>query len=144
MQKKTCFTSHPGTEREEKSLAFLNLIRKRKSTSRTEISKLTGVNIVSVSNYVNSFLKKGLVIERGQDISTGGRRPELIELNKDWGFFIGVDICERNIKGILVNLDTETLFSETAEKSYENNTEKDVSKLINKLIKNMLKVLLRI
>ena len=134
MQKKTCFTSHPETEREEKSLAFLNLIKKRKSTSRTEISKLTGVNIVSVSNYVNSFLKKGLVIERGQDVSTGGRRPELVELNKDWGFFIGVGICERSINGVLVNLDTETLFSETAEKSPEDNLEKDASKIINKLI----------
>ena len=132
--KKTFFTARPGTEREKKSLTFLNLIKKRKSTSRTEISKLTDINIVSVSNYINSYIKKGLVIERGHDISTGGRRPELIELNKDWGFFIGIDIGSDYAKGVLINLDNEIIAEGNAEIAEEKNKREEVANLINKLI----------
>ncbi|MGB2705245.1 MAG: ROK family protein [Candidatus Omnitrophota bacterium] len=113
MRKKASFTAHPSSERRKKNLLFLNLIRNRKSTSRTEISKLTDTNIVTVSNYINGYLKKGLILETGYDVSSGGRRPELVELNKKWGYAIGIDIAPGRIKGILVDFGMEVLASET-------------------------------
>ena len=80
------------TEKERRNLEILDTIRKKREVSRAEISKITGLNIVTVSNYVNAHLKKGLVFETGLDISTGGRRPELLQLNKDYGYSIGVDL----------------------------------------------------
>jgi len=80
------------TEKERRNLEILDTIRRKTEISRADISKLTGLNIVTISNYVNTYLKKGLVYETGRDISTGGRRPELLKLNKEYGYSIGVDL----------------------------------------------------
>src|SRR3989338_5343295 len=63
------------TDKERKNLAILEVIRKNGPISRTDISKITEFNIVTVSNYVNHYIKKGLVIEGELDESTGGRKP---------------------------------------------------------------------
>ena len=80
------------TEREEKSFQLLELLRQRSPLTRTELSQGTGFNIVTISNYITEFIKHGLVLERGFDISTGGRKPVLVELNAKAGFAIGVDV----------------------------------------------------
>ncbi|MBI3321257.1 MAG: ROK family transcriptional regulator [Candidatus Omnitrophica bacterium] len=80
------------TEREEKSFQILELLRQRGALTRTELSQGAGFNIVTVSNYINEFIKRGLVLERGFDISTGGRKPILVELNAKAGFAVGIDV----------------------------------------------------
>ncbi len=97
------------TEREQKSLSLLELIRQRGPLTRTELSQGTGFNIVTVSNYVADFIKQGLVVERGYDISTGGRKPVLVELNAKAGFAIGIDIGPMDfpkisMKGLMTDL----------------------------------------
>ncbi|MEE9500128.1 MAG: winged helix-turn-helix domain-containing protein, partial [Candidatus Omnitrophota bacterium] len=81
IKKEYTFTYKDISDRKRKNLAILDCIRRKGEISRTEISKETGINIVSVSNYVMNYIKKGLVIEWGLDMSTGGRRPELVKLN---------------------------------------------------------------
>ena len=77
--------SHTLTDREKRNIDILETIRKGGQISKTDISRQTGLNIVTVSNYVDTYVKGGLVIERGLDISTGGRRPTLVELNPNYG-----------------------------------------------------------
>ncbi|NQU95647.1 MAG: ROK family protein [Candidatus Omnitrophica bacterium] len=134
MKKKTQFTANPSTDHEKKNLLFLNLIKSRKSTSRTEISKLTEINVVTVSNYVNSYLKKGLVLEHGYDISSGGRRPELIELNKEWGYTLGIDVSASCVKGVILDLGMQVLASD----STEGCGKKDLKLLINEIVQKLL------
>ncbi len=88
---------HRLTEREEKSFELLELLRQRGPLTRTELSQGAGFNIVTVSNYINQFLKQGLVLERGFDISTGGRKPILVELNAKTGFVIGIDVGQLDV-----------------------------------------------
>jgi len=83
---------HTLTERQQKSFQLLELIRQQGPMTRTALSQGTGFNIVTVSNYVNHFIKQGLVSERGFDISTGGRKPILVELNAKAGFAVGIDL----------------------------------------------------
>ena len=132
--KKALFTTHPSTERERKNLLLLNLIKKQKTTSRTDLSKSADINIVTVSNYVNNYIKKGFVIERGYDVSTGGRRPELIELNKRWGYVIGIDIGENYIKGALTDLTAEILAMDSVEGYDSKNAKVFIEKIIEKLL----------
>ncbi|MFC1577013.1 ROK family transcriptional regulator [Candidatus Omnitrophota bacterium] len=80
------------TEKEKRNLDILESIRKAGKISRSDISKITSLNIVTVSNYVGEYIKKGLVLECGLDVSTGGRKPELVELNPKYGYTIGVDL----------------------------------------------------
>ena len=56
INKKRFFTLHGLSEKESRNLLIFELIRKRGVISRTEISKITGINVVSVSNYVNNYL----------------------------------------------------------------------------------------
>jgi len=133
MRKKVLFTAHPSTDRKKKNLLFLNLIRTRKSTSRTEISKLTNTNVVTVSNYINSYLKKGLALETGYEVSSGGRRPELVELNKKWGYTIGIDMAPGCVNAVLADPYMEKLASESMDhdkKEPKNSIMKVVEKLL--------------
>jgi len=92
LRRRLLLEDHRLSEHEQKSLDLLELIRQRGPLTRTELSQGAGFNIVTVSNYVADFIKQGLVVERGFDVSTGGRKPVLIELHAKAGFAIGVDL----------------------------------------------------
>jgi len=91
-------------DRERKNLTILDLIRRKGPVSRTEISRISEINIVTISNYVTSYINNGLVVERGLDVSTGGRKPTLLELNVKGGYVMGVDIGPNNIIGVVTDL----------------------------------------
>lgn len=93
------------TDKERKNLAILEVVRKNGPISRTDISKITELNIVTVSNYVNHYIRKNLVIEGELDESTGGRKPILVELNAKSGYIIGIGLNMLNIVGVLVDLE---------------------------------------
>lgn len=97
-------TDQDLTDRERKNLLILESIRRQKETTKTEISKLTKLNIVTISNYVNHFIKEGLVVEKGFDLSGGGRRPLLLELNPKVGYVIGLGLSMNNMVGTLTDL----------------------------------------
>lgn len=92
------------TDRERKNLMILDIIRRNGPVSRTEISRITEINIVTISNYVNNYIDKGFVVEKGLDISTGGRKPTLLEINPRGGYVIGADIGPRKIKCALTDI----------------------------------------
>ncbi len=140
LKEKILFTTIPLSDREKKNLLFLGLIKKHKAISRTELSKLTGVNIVTVSNYINGYLKKGLVIEGGYDISSGGRRPELVELNREWGYVLGIDIGEKDIKGILADLGMNILANESIRGYKKENLKFFIDEILKKLTESSSKL----
>ncbi len=98
------FSFHNLSEKDIKSLKILELITKKNITSRTEISKITGINVVSISNYINKYIKDELITEKGFDVSTGGRKPELVELNKDKNTIVGLDIGDDFIRAVSADI----------------------------------------
>lgn len=117
------------SDKERKNLAILEVIRKEGPISRTDISKVTEFNIVTVSNYVNHYIKKGMVVEGELDESTGGRKPVLVELNAKAGYIIGIGLNMLNIVGILADLGTNVVYEVKRERMPEN-TEKVISLLV--------------
>ncbi len=108
------------TDKERKNLAILEVIRKNGPISRTDISKTTELNIVTVSNYVNHYIKKGLVMEGELDESTGGRKPVLVELNAKAGYIVGVGLNMLSIVGVLVGLEINVIAELKRERPPEN------------------------
>ncbi len=108
------------TDKERKNLSILEVIRKNGPISRTDISKITELNIVTVSNYVNHYIKKGLVIEGELDESTGGRKPVLVELNPKAGYIVGVGLNMMSVVGVLVDLEINVISEVKRERSPEN------------------------
>ena len=92
---------HALTERERKNVSILEAIKRYGPISRTDISKLTKLNIVTVSNYVNNFIEQGIVIEKGLDISSGGRRPTIVVLNPKAAYVVGVDLGVFKVTAVL-------------------------------------------
>jgi N-acetylglucosamine repressor len=108
------------TDKERKNLAILEVIRKNGPISRTDISKITELNIVTVSNYVSHYIKSGLVIEGELDESTGGRKPVLVELNPKAGYIVGVGLNMLNMVGVLVDLEINVITEIKKERLPEN------------------------
>lgn len=108
------------TDKERKNLAILEVIRKNGPISRTDISKITELNIVTVSNYVSHYIKTGLVIEGELDESTGGRKPVLVELNPKAGYIVGVGLNMFNMVGVLVDLEINVITEIKRERAPEN------------------------
>ena len=103
------FTYHILQDRERKNLAILELVRKSSPISKAEISRTLGYNIVTITNYLDYYINKKMIVEVGLDISSGGRRPELLELNARIGYVIGVDISPEIISAIVSDLKIKTI-----------------------------------
>ena len=99
------FNYHKLSDKEKRNLVILRMLIKKSPISRTEIADITEINIVSISNYVKDYIAKDLVVERESDVSTGGRKPELIELNKKGVFVIGLEIGALTIRAALCGID---------------------------------------
>ena len=104
MKGNNVFSFHITQDRERRNLAILELIRKRGPISRAEISRALGSNIVTVTNYADYYINKRVILEVGLDMSSGGRRPELLELNAKSGYVVGVDISPTDILAIVADL----------------------------------------
>jgi len=117
------------TDKERKNLAILEVIRKNGPISRTDISKITELNIVTVSNYVNHYIKKGLVVEGELDESTGGRKPVLVELNPKAGYIVGVGLNMLSTVGVLVDLEINVI-AELKHERMPENSEAVIQKMV--------------
>lgn len=125
------------SDKERKNLAILETVKRSGPISKADVSKITKLNIVTVSNYVNDFVEKGLIIEKGLDVSSGGRRPTMIELNPKAYYVIGIDLSINKIIGVITDLDAKVIAKEKAPRPKDNaeaviNTIVDI---IGKLIK---------
>ncbi|MFH1191146.1 MAG: ROK family transcriptional regulator [Candidatus Omnitrophota bacterium] len=92
------------SEKEKRNIEILGILRRQGPISRSDISQEMGINVVSISNYIDDFIKCKLVYEKELDVSEGGRRPVLIDLNPRAGYAIGVGLNLMNMVGLLVDL----------------------------------------
>lgn len=98
------FEDRELTEKEKRSVEILEILRRFGPISRPEISQKLEVNIVTVSNYIEDFIRSKLVKECELDISEGGRRPVLLDLNPEIAFAVGVGMNLVNMVGLLVDI----------------------------------------
>ncbi len=82
----------------------LNVLRSKSPVSRTDISKLTGLNKATVSVIMDELLAEDLVIELGHGPSTVGRRPVMCRFNPQAGMVIGLQIEVDSVSGVLTDL----------------------------------------
>lgn len=136
IERNLSFTCHNLQDKEKRNLLMLDIIRKKGVVSRSEISKLTGINAVSVSNYISNFIEKKLVLEKGFDISTGGRKPELVELNIQSNFAIGIFIGKKEIRAALTDIGLNIKMRKQAPRPKDRQVPSAVIALIGDVIKS--------
>lgn len=74
----------PGTSAGE----VFALVRARKASTRSDIGKLTGLSRTAVTLRVDQLLSRGLVVERAEGSSTGGRPPVRLEFHAEGGLVL--------------------------------------------------------
>ena len=92
----------------------LALLRDGQALSRVRMKEVTGLNGTTITNLTRDLMRRRLVLSKGYEPSTGGRRPELLALNRDWKFTLGVYLGPRRVYGVLVNLRGETMADKRA------------------------------
>lgn len=103
-------TSHgkPSEGPAERRAYRLALIRfhvwREGPVSRARIGEILGLNLPTVSNCVGELLSKGEIVEEGYAESTGGRKPQLLDINPRKGSVVGVTFSSRGISSAWADL----------------------------------------
>lgn len=131
------FQKEELSEKEKRNIEILEILRRHGPISRPDISKEMGLNVVTISNYIDAFIRNNLVHEKELDVSEGGRRPVLVDLNSQAGFVIGVGLNLMNMVGLLVdfkgNIVTKTQIAKTSA------SVKDIAESLLNIIREILR-----
>lgn len=89
----------------------LNLIRKHKTISSSELVNYTGMRPSTIFNILKELSSKSLVLNVGKGVSTekGGKKPFLWKLNNTSSYVVGLDIEITKISSVVLNLEGEIL-----------------------------------
>jgi len=88
---------------------ILNLIFREKHCSRFYLARKLNINASMVGNYVEEFLKKGLLLEDYVGTTRRGRTPVPVRLNPEYGHFLGLDFEALRIRTVLTDFAGEIL-----------------------------------
>ncbi len=85
----------------------LNLIRDQGMITRAEIIRITGLSAPTISSLVNILIASDFVREGGIGLSSGGRKPVVLEFNYEARKIMGIDMGATHITIIVMNLKGE-------------------------------------
>src|SRR5512145_1765210 len=71
---------------------IMRALRRQGRISRSEISNITGWSKAKASHEIRSLVDKGYLLEIGEGVSQGGRKPRLLKINDQLGYIAGIDI----------------------------------------------------
>jgi predicted NBD/HSP70 family sugar kinase len=90
--------------RKANRLQVLHQLLVRKTSTRQELSNLTGLSMATIANLISALQEEGLVIEVGTDFPRTGRPIGILAINAGAGYCIGIDIAETYIHFELFDL----------------------------------------
>lgn len=85
-------------------LSLLQQIHQNANLSRIDLAKRTGLSAACVGGIVSRLLKKGLIIEAGENSTPQGRRPVSLSLRHDLAYFVGVDLGSYMLRVVITDM----------------------------------------
>ncbi len=89
--------------------AVLNTIRQHGSISRVDVSRHTGLSVGTVTALTRELVESGLIYEKQEGDSRGGRPPILLALQPEGAYVVGIKLTEDHITFALTNLDADVI-----------------------------------
>lgn len=83
----------------------LNTIKTQGSISRAEIARLTGLSAATITGITADLIREGLVFEKAEGDSSGGRRPILLAIDPHGGYVVGIKLMEDHAIGAITDLE---------------------------------------
>jgi len=96
--------SQPKSARTINTARVMGTLRAGENLSKADLSRILGLNKVSVGEIVDSLVDIGYVEELGKLESANGRKPTALRLVPNAGYVISVDIGRRNTTVSLCDL----------------------------------------
>lgn len=116
----------------------LKMLALNAPVSRIELSKITGLTKMSLTNIISEFMDKGYVKEIGLDLSAAGKRkPILLELNDGAIKSIGINITRTYTEGCLFDIKGKVISREKV--TYDFITKEELEKIILNLVEYFIK-----
>jgi N-acetylglucosamine repressor len=100
--------------REINQALVLGIVRDHGPISRTDIAELADLSPATITDITAVLIEQGLIYEQEPGVSTGGRRPILLALNRQAGLVLGAKLTDRQIVSALIDLDGEIVDRQTA------------------------------
>lgn len=89
--------------------SILNIIRVHGAIARTDIARLTGLSPAAVTGQTAELIQDGLIFEKQEGDSRGGRRPVLLSLAEDGIYVAGIKLSESYASLALTDLNAEVI-----------------------------------
>ena len=108
----------------------LGVIHDHGPISRTDIADISKLSPATITGIMGKFIRQGLAREREAGISTGGRPPMLVEIDRDAGCVVGVKLTETHLIAALTDLGANVLAQRTVPISANRAPESVVESLV--------------
>ena len=102
-------TDGPLDELKPSEMAVVNMIQGSSPLSRTELARRLGYSRATITPIVAGLLQAGILTEKGEGTSSGGRRPQMLGLNGRLGYVAGVDIGATSVSCVLADMNGHNL-----------------------------------
>lgn len=90
--------------RAQHSRLLLNLLWREREISRAELARRTSLSRSTVSAIISDLLDTGLVAETRAGVSSGGRRPIILEFQDRSSFIVGIELGATHVSCVLTDL----------------------------------------
>jgi N-acetylglucosamine repressor len=88
---------------------ILNLVFREPGCSRFYLARKLNINATTVGNYVDEFLRMGVLVEDHSGPTRRGRSPVPLWLNPNYGGFLGVDLEALRVRTVLTDFAGEVV-----------------------------------
>ena len=100
---------------QQKKYSVLNLVRRSGPISLSHLSAAIGLDRKGVRHFLDELKNEGLIRQKKLGPSTGGRRPQLFELDPHFGIAVGVDIGLTHTRTVALDIKGELVGREIRE-----------------------------
>jgi glucokinase-like ROK family protein len=114
MRKSRSQSAEPLEKLEQRELSILQLIHSGTNNSRLELAKQADLSPSSITAIVQRLIKKGLVVESEPASSQLGRRPIPLQIRRDAGYLVGVDLGSFFLRVVITDVNGEIVYQSKA------------------------------
>lgn len=115
---------------------IFQMIYKNQGVRRQDLAQELSLSLPTVNQNIKELMEEGMIEFSGEDISTGGRKPQMITPVKDYRLTIALNIRKTYVRLVLVDFSGEVLCSKRVELPFAENEQysKKLGKLIDEFI----------
>ncbi len=89
--------------KQQNQAKILRLLRLHPGLTKQDIASSLSLSMPTVLQNMNELLEKEILEVCGRNESTGGRKAQRIQLNKNCGFSVGINVSQHHVKFALID-----------------------------------------